>query len=174
MSISLVAAVSKNNCIGKNGELPWSIPEDMKRVRELTIGKNVVMGRRTWESIPEKFRPLPNRTNIVITSNETYELPDGVEKYRSIEAAISAHVGEDIVGFGGQKIFADMMPLADTLYITHVDREVEGCDAFFSEIDKNVWQEVARDDHEWFSFVTYQRVQSSAFLVRRLCRPTRT
>ena len=156
MPISIVAAISKNNCIGKNGELPWNIPKDMKRVKELTVGKKVIMGRRTWESIPEKYRPLPNRKNIVITSDADYPLPDGVERYATVEDAVNAHTDEEIVGFGGQRIFEAMLPLADTLYITHVDQIVEGGDAFFPAINPEVWKEVEREKHEGFIFVVYR------------------
>lgn len=115
------------------------------------------MGRNTWESIPEKRRPLPNRTNVVITRGANYPVPEGVFVYTSIEEALEAHKGEDIVSFGGQKIFFDTIDLADTLYITHVDVEIDACEAFFPEIDKNVWKEVERDDRDGFSFVTYKK-----------------
>jgi len=158
MSISLVAAISQNSCIGKNGALPWDIPEDMKRVKELTVGRVVIMGRKTWESIPEKFRPLPKRTNVVITSQENYPLPDGVECFENVRHAIASHQGEDIVGFGGQRIFEDMIDLADTLEITHVHQTIDVCDAFFPPIDENVWQETARKDFNGFHFSTYSRI----------------
>lgn len=157
MSISLVAAISKNNCIGKNGELPWHIPEDMKRVKELTTGNVVVMGRKTWESIPEKYRPLPNRTNVVITRQEDYSVPQGVFVYASVEDALEAHKGEHIIGFGGQMIYEHLMPRADTLEITHVDEHVDACDAFFPSIDLDAWKETKREDHNGFSFVTYKK-----------------
>ncbi len=155
--ISLVAAISKNNCIGKDNTLPWDIPADMKRVKELTIGRNVIMGRKTWESIPEKFRPLPKRKNIIITRNNNLEVPEGVEVYNSIEEAIERHKGEEIVGFGGQRIFEEMMPIADVLYITHVDQEVDECQAYFPEIDQKIWQETEREDFDGYSFVTYKK-----------------
>lgn len=156
--ISLVAAISRNNCIGKDNTLPWDIPEDMKRVKELTVGRNVIMGRKTWESIPEKHRPLPNRKNIIITRDIDYPTPDGVEVFQTIIDAINAHKNEDIVGFGGQRIFEDMMEIADTLYITHVDQEVEECHAYFPKIDLNIWKETEREDKDGFSFVTYIKV----------------
>ncbi len=159
MSINIIVAISKNNCIGKDGTLPWHIPADMKRVKELTTGKNVVMGRNTWESIPEKYRPLPNRKNIVITRTLAYSVPEGVEVYTSITEAIEAHKGEDIVGFGGQRIFEEMLPLADILYITHVDQVVEECDAFFPKIDLGIWQETERENFDGFSFVTYEKIK---------------
>ncbi len=156
--ITLVAAIAKNNCIGKNGELPWNIPEDMKRMRAITLGKVLIMGRRTWESIPANRRPLPNRTNVVITSDTTYTLPNGVEKYSNVSEAIAAHAQEEIVGFGGERIFTEMMPMADVLEITHVDQTVDG-DAFFPVIDPSIWKEVWREDHEGFSFVRYTKSQ---------------
>lgn len=158
MSITLVAAISKNNCIGKNGELPWNISEDLKRVKALTLGKVLIMGRNTWESIPEKYRPLPQRTNVVITRNDTYPLPKEVKKYASIQEALHAHDGEDIISFGGEGIFREMITYADTLEITHVDQTVDACDAYFPEVDMTVWKEVWREDHDGFSFVRYQRI----------------
>lgn len=154
--ISLVVAMSENNCIGDKGDLPWHIPEDMLRVKNLTIGKVVVMGRRTWESLPEKFRPLPKRTNVVITRNKGYSVPDGVEVYDDVKKAIEAHKGEDIVSFGGSAIYALMMPYVDTLYITKVHKEVNG-DTFFPEFDMSDWQEVDRDDRDGYSFLEYKK-----------------
>lgn len=159
--IILVAAVSQNNCIGKKGELPWDIPGDMVRMRKITLGKVLVMGRNTWESIPEHRRPLPMRTNVVITRDETYPLPDDVERYSSIRAAVDAHPSEDIVGFGGQRVFEDMMPMADMLEITHVHQSVDACDAFFPVIDPTQWKESWRENHEGYSFATYVRVHNS-------------
>ncbi|HAZ28883.1 MAG TPA: hypothetical protein DCY48_03875 [Candidatus Magasanikbacteria bacterium] len=155
--ITLVAAIAQNNCIGKNGEIPWHIPEDFKRMQEITKGKVLIMGRKTWESIPEKRRPLPERKNIVITRDVNYPLPPNVEHYATIEKALEAHPGEDIVGFGGQKIYEEMMPMADVLDITHVNQTIENGAAFFPAIDPAVWKESWREDHEGFSFVRYAR-----------------
>jgi len=155
--ITLIAAVSKNNCIGKDNDLPWSIPEDMERMREITRGKILIMGRKTWESIPEKRRPLPDRTNIVITRNKDYPLPEGVERYDSIEKAVEAHKGEKIFGFGGQRIFEEMIKIADVLDLTLVDQVVDQCHAFFPKVDLNIWEETKRNDRDGFSFVTYKR-----------------
>lgn len=158
MSITLVAAISKNNCIGKAGGIPWHIPEDWKRMQAVTTGKVLIMGRKTWESIPEKRRPLPNRTNVVITREPKENFPPGVEVYATVTEAIAAHKDEEIIGFGGQKIFEEMIKIADALDITHVDRMIDACDAYFPAIDPNVWEETWREDHEGFSFVTYKRV----------------
>ena len=156
--ITLVAAISKNNCIGRDNAIPWNLPEDMKRMREITKGKVLIMGRKTWESIPENRRPLPDRTNVVITRNPNYPLPPGVERYDSVETALAAHQGEKIVGFGGQSIFEEMIKIADVLEMTHVDQEIPDCQAFFPKIDKNVWQEAWREGYEGFAFVTYKRL----------------
>lgn len=155
--ITLVAAISKNNCIGRDNTIPWNLPEDMKRVREITRGKVLIMGRNTWESIPEHRRPLPDRINVVITKNKSYPLPAGVERYDSVPQAIKAHQNEEIVGFGGQRIFEEMIEIAHVLEITHVDQTIDNCHAFFPRIDPIIWRETKREDHNNFSFITYQR-----------------
>lgn len=155
--IIIVAAISKNNCIGRDNAIPWNLPEDMKRMREITKGKVLIMGRNTWESIPEHRRPLPNRVNVVITKNQAYLLPPGVERYDSIPEALKAHPNEDIMGFGGQRIFEEMIKIADVLEITHVDETTDNCHAFFPKIDPAIWRETKRENHKNFSFVTYTR-----------------
>jgi len=157
MSITLVAAISKNLCIGKDNDLPWDIPEDMEHMRAATLGKVLIMGRKTWESIPEHRRPLPKRTNVVITRNKDYELPERAERHDSIEEAIEAHRDEEIIGFGGQRIFEEMIKIADVLDLTLVDQEIPECHAFFPTIDLDVWEESDRDDRDGFSFVKYTR-----------------
>lgn len=157
MSISLIVAISKNNCIGKNNALLWHIPEDMKHFKKLTVGKVVLMGRKTWESLPNKYRPLPNRTNVVITRQENYVVPENVEVYSNIDKAFEAHSDEEVAVIGGGQIYSLVMDKVDTLYITHVHDEVEG-DTFFPEIDMEKWKETEREDHENFSFVTYKKI----------------
>jgi len=154
--VTIVAAVAKNGCIGRGGALPWRIPEDLRRYKEVTMGKVVIMGRKTWESIPERHRPLPGRTNVVVTRQAHYRLPGGVERVGSLAEALAAHRAEDVVINGGAAIYRDAMVYADELDITHVDREVDG-DTFFPAIDPAVWKESRRDDHDGFSFVTYER-----------------
>jgi dihydrofolate reductase len=154
--VTIVAAVARNGCIGKDGGLPWHIPEDMKRYRAVTMGKVVVMGRKTWESIPEKFRPLAGRINVVVTRQADYPLPAGVERCASLEAALAAHGGEEVVINGGGAIYAQAMSRADVLDLTLVDRDVDG-DTFFPPIDPAVWKPTWREDHGGFSFVTYAR-----------------
>ena len=155
--LSLIAAIAENNCIGKNNSLPWHIPEDLKHFKEITSGKIVLMGRKTWESIPEKFRPLPKRTNIVITRQKDFSVPAGVEVYQEIEPALAAHPDEEIVVIGGAEIYRQTVDWADRLYITEVDQTVDG-DAFFPEIAPTLWKEVEREKYDGFSFVNYQRI----------------
>lgn len=152
-----MAAMSTNNCIGVDNDLPWDIPEDKERMRSLILGKVVIMGRKTWESIPIDRRGLPDRTDIVITGQSDYELPSNVERYDTVAQALEKHEGEEIIGFGGQRIFEEMIEYADMLDITHVDIDIPECHAYFPLIDKNIWKETWREDHEGFSFVQYIR-----------------
>lgn len=156
MSIALIAAVAENNCIGKDGKLPWHIPEDLAHFKSLTAGKIVLMGRKTWESLPEKFRPLPNRLNLVITRQTDFLVPAGVEKYSDITTALAAHKNEDVMIIGGAEIYRATIDLADTLYITHVPKNVDG-DAFFPAINKSIWKKTNIEPHGTFDFVTYQK-----------------
>lgn len=156
MSVILIAALAKNRCIGKDGKLPWRLPEDLKRFKELTTGNVVIMGRKTWESIPEKFRPLPERTNIVLTRQADYALPAGVERFASLTDAIAAHATKNIFIIGGAEVYAQALPLADRLELTEVDQDVDG-DAFFPAFDASAWNESAREAHDGFTFVTYNK-----------------
>lgn len=155
--LAIIAAIAKNNCIGIKGKLPWHIPEDLAHFKKLTEGKIVLMGKNTWESLPAKFRPLPNRTNVVIAGTTEYAVPPRVEVYATPEDALKAHPNEDIMVSGGGQIYAHFMKKADTLYITHVDRIVDG-DIFFPPIDPTIWREVERENHDEFSFVTYKKI----------------
>lgn len=154
--ITLIAALAENNCIGKNGTLPWHIPEDLAHFKELTNGKIVLMGRKTWESLPEKFRPLPNRKNIVISRQKGYVIPVGVEVFDQIADALKKYQEDEVFVIGGAEIYRQSIDAADILEITMVYQVVEG-DAFFPEIKKDIWEEVSRIDFEKFSFVTYKK-----------------
>ena len=153
--IALIAAVAKNGCIGKNNQLPWHLPEDLKRFKELTTGHTVLMGRKTWESIPDKFRPLPQRKNIVLTRQEHFQVPVDVEKYAMLDQALAKHQAEDIFVIGGAEIYQQAFAYANQLYITEVAQEVDG-DVFFPTIDKTMWKETSRETRDGFSFVTYK------------------
>ncbi len=154
MSLSLIAAVSENNCIGKQNALPWYLPEDLKHFKTITTGKVVLMGRKTWESLPEKFRPLPNRINIIITRQTDFPVPESVFVFTSIEEAVKNFPDKEIMVIGGAEIFRQTIDKADTLYITEVKQKIDG-DVFFPEIDKNMWKEIEREDHPGFSFLKY-------------------
>jgi dihydrofolate reductase len=166
MKIVLVAAIGENNVIGRGGQLPWRLKSDLKHFRERTIGKPVVMGRKTYESIG---KPLKGRTNIVLTRDLSLKVPGGVLA-TSLEAAL-AMAREDatmrgvdeIMVIGGSDVFADTMPLANRLEITHVHAAPEG-DALFPPIDPEVWREVTRheyaagpDDAASFAVAVYLR-----------------
>lgn len=155
--LTLIAAVAKNGCIGINGKLPWHIPEDFAHFKRYTTGKVVCMGRKTWESLPPKFRPLPNRMNVVVTRQEQYSVPSGVEVYATIDDALRQHTHDDVYIIGGAQLYAQTIDRADRLIITHVDWVVDG-DAFFPEIKQQRWSVTTREDHGEFSFVAYERV----------------
>ena len=157
MSITIIAAIGTNNVIGTDNDLPWHIPEDLKHFKECTSDKTVLMGRKTWESIPQKYRPLPNRKNIVITKDTTYQVPAGVLVYNDLDQAIHFHKSEDLFVIGGATIYNQTITHADALEITHVNQSPDG-DALFPIIDTTIWKEVSREDHDGFSFVRYEKL----------------
>ena len=139
--ITLVVAIAQNGCIGINNDMPWHIAEDFAFFKTYTSGKPVVMGRKTWESLPKK--PLPNRRNIVISRQADYAAA-GAEVVGSLQAALAlcADAPETIV-MGGAQIYAEALPLASDLRITEVALEVYG-DAYFPAVDPQLWHEVAK------------------------------
>ncbi|CAN5280756.1 dihydrofolate reductase [soil metagenome] len=161
MRVSLVAAVARGGVIGLAGGLPWRIPEDMRRFRELTIGHPVVMGRRTWDSLPARFRPLPGRRNVVVTRNPEWSF-NGAERASSLADALDLLAGEPQVSvIGGGQLYAEALPLADELLLTEIDAEFDG-DTFFPSWDRAAFDETSRDERlsetgVLFSFVTYAR-----------------
>jgi dihydrofolate reductase len=165
MIVSLIAAVSKNHVIGKNNDLPWHLPNDMKYFMQTTKGHCVLMGRKNYESLPEKFRPLPNRTNILITRQGNYLAP-GCEIFNTIEQGIAyaKEKGEtELFIIGGAEVYEATLPLADKLYLTEINATIDG-DTFFPQIDKSEWKETARttnskdDKHKYmFDFVVYAK-----------------
>lgn len=155
---SLIAAVSKNNCIGNKNKIPWNIPEDFQYFKKTTLGKTCLMGKATFESIINYLgKPLPGRYTVVITSDKNYPVPEGVRIFSSLDEAFEKLRGEDVFVCGGASIYKQTINRVDTLYITHVNMEVDG-DTFFPEINKDVWQETWREDHEGFSFVIYKKI----------------
>ena len=136
--IIIIAAVAKNRVIGKDNQLIWNIPEDMAHFKALTQGHTVVMGRKTWESLPPRFRPLPGRRNIVITRQEGY-LAEGAEVANSIEAAIAlSNRDTKVYVIGGAEIYAQALSFADTLELTQVNLSPDG-DAWFPTLPAATW-----------------------------------
>jgi dihydrofolate reductase len=138
--VALIVAVAENGVIGRDNALPWRIPEDMKWFKARTMGKPCVMGRKTWESFPK--RPLPGRTNIVVTRDPAYRA-EGAVVVSSLQAALDVAAGEDpdeIMVLGGAEIYAQALPLADRIYLTSVHGEVAG-DTTFPPLDRAQWNE---------------------------------
>lgn len=147
--ISLIAAIGKNNELGKQGKLLWSLPADMKHFKETTSGHPVIMGRKTFESIG---KPLPNRKNIVITRDKKYQ-HDGIDITHSLNEALSRArttlaQDKEIFIIGGAEIYEQAMPFANKLYITHIDAEDKKADTFFPEIIPIVWNETSHEEHK--------------------------
>ena len=156
-----MAAVARNGVIGRDGAIPWRIPEDLQRFRAVTTGHAVVMGRRTWDSLPDRYRPLPGRRNIVVTRNPDWRV-DGAERAGSLGDALELVEGADqVFVIGGAQLYAAALPLADELLLTEIDADVEG-DTFFPAWRREEFEEVAREPHVSadgipFAFATYVR-----------------
>ena len=137
MKITLVAAIASNNVIGKENSLPWNIPEDLKRFKQMTSGHTILMGRKTFDSIG---RPLPNRQNIVMTKDENFER-EGIKVINDFDEALELikESNEDVFVIGGSKIYELFEPVANTLAITRILKDFEG-DAFFPDINWELWQ----------------------------------
>ncbi len=160
MTISIIAAIGKNLVIGRNNKLPWSLPADMKRFKDLTLGKPVVMGQKTFESIG---KPLSARTNIVLSHDKNFQA-SGCIVALSIEEALSYLKGfDEIMIIGGSSVYEQFLPLAEKMYLTLIDEEFEG-DAYFPRLDWNEWIETERISYKAdeknpysYSFVNLKR-----------------
>jgi len=156
--VYLVAAVAANGVIGKDGGLPWQLPEDLKHFKRLTLGHPVIMGRRTWESLG---KALPGRDNIVVTSRAGYDAP-GAAVAGSLDAALAMCTGEPVAFvIGGSRLFADALPIAAGLVLTEIQRDFPG-DTWFPAYDRAQWREAQREAHAAadgmrFDFVLYER-----------------
>jgi len=160
--ISIIVAYAANRVIGKDGSMPWRLSEDLKRFRQITMGHHIVMGRKTWESIG---RVLPGRKHIIISRKPGYEVP-GATVVDSADAAIATARGDsEIFVIGGGEIYALVLPLADRILATEIDRKYEG-DTYFPELEVGIWRETAREPRHdeaggfRYSFVTYQRARA--------------
>ena len=166
LHISLIVAVADNGVIGRNGDLPWHVPADLKHFKTVTMGKPLIMGRKTFESIG---KPLPGRTMIIITRDSSYQA-EGItvsDNWDGAIAAARATLGNaddsEVMVIGGAEIYALAFPHADRLYLTEIHETIEG-DTVFPEFDRTQWRETAREDHESegsngpaFSFVSLER-----------------
>ena len=141
--ISLITAVSANGVIGRGGDLPWHLSDDLKRFKQLTLGKPIVMGRKTFESIG---RALPGRQNIVLTQQSEF-IADGCDVVSSVDAAVAmAGDANEVMVIGGGEIYELFLPLAERIYMTRVHTDIDG-DARFPELDDDQWQETSHSDH---------------------------
>jgi dihydrofolate reductase len=162
MIVSIIAAVADNGVIGLNNSLPWHLPADFKYFKEVTMGKSIVMGLKTFRSIGEK--PLPGRKNIILNDDAGYKAPEGCFAVSSIKDLLEMEKdGKEIMICGGASVYKQFLPLAQRLYLTFVHHNFEG-DTFFPDFDKNEWQEIKRINNKAdeinkfdYSFVVYER-----------------
>ena len=165
MKISMIAAIAENYVIGKDNDMVWSLPDDMRFFMQKTSGHHVIMGRKNYESLPKKYRPLPNRINIVMTRQDSLEI-DNVHIVNDLERALDIarqNNEEEAFIIGGGEIYKLGLEHAEFMYLTEIDAEFEG-DAYFPEFDRSQWEEIERihhkkdDRHDYaFDFVTYRK-----------------
>ncbi len=156
MPVTIVAAVARNGVIGVDGGLPWHLPDDLRRFKELTLGHVLVMGRKTYESIG---RPLPGRTTVVVTRNPQWDPgAPGVHVAATVEEAVdaAAAIDPDVFVVGGAEVYRAALPLADRLELTLVDAEPDG-DTRFPDVVWDAWRELRRDDADGVAYATYVR-----------------
>jgi len=155
-SVLIIAAVAKNGVIGKNGAVPWYNKEDMHIFKCLTLNHSVIMGRNTWNSLPEKHRPLADRENIVVASKPIH----GVLCAQSLAQALELARSKEVFVIGGERLYAEALPLADRMYISHMQREYVG-DTYFPEVNYDGWSEFMNVPHllgkHPFTFKAYAR-----------------
>lgn len=163
--ISIIVAVSDDWGIGMNNELLWQLPEDLKRFKKLTMGNAIVMGKKTWESLPK--RPLPGRKNVVLTDNPSECIDGAITAYSISDALEKCSIDKEIFIIGGGSIYRQFMPLADRLYITHVHK-ITPADTYFNAIDPLQWEVTERDEHYNsgenavpYTYIMYDRIKSS-------------
>ena len=161
MTVTLVAAIARGGVIGRDGGIPWHLPEDLAQFKALTTGHSVVMGRRTWDSLPDRFRPLPGRRNVVVTRDSEWAA-EGAERAGSVEDALALVDDEErVFVIGGALVYAAALPYADELVLTEIDLDVEG-DTHLPEWDRAAFEETSRleqvsADATRFAVATYRR-----------------
>lgn len=162
--ISIIVAIARNRAIGFENKLLYWLPNDLKRFKTLTTGNTIIMGRKTFESLPKGA--LPNRRNMVLCRQKELTFA-GAERFSSLEAALTqCGEKEEIFIIGGASVYKEAMPLANRLYITFIDDEPEKADVYFPEINKEEWKETGREDHQTdekhlypYSFINYERIK---------------
>ena len=167
MRLAIIAAVARNGCIGRDNGLPFHLPEDQRHFRRVTMGCPVIMGRKTWDSLPARFRPLPGRRNIVVTRNPDWRA-NGAEAAHSLHAALALASSEPRAFIiGGAELYRQALPLADELVLTEIDRDFEG-DVFFPPWDASHFEPLSREAHHAappndfdYAFVTYRRTEGA-------------
>jgi dihydrofolate reductase len=161
--ISIIVAVSDDWGIGKDNDLLWHLPEDIKRFKKLTLGNSIVMGKKTWESLPRK--PLPGRNNVVLTDDPNEKIDGAITAYSLEDAVAKCEKGKEIFIIGGGSIYRQFMKLADRLYITHVHKTTPA-DVFFPVIDKETWKIAEKEEMKTtdaglsYTYVRYERRDS--------------
>ena len=151
--VTLIVAKSENNIIGNKGRIPWYIPNDLKRFKEITTNNVVIMGRKTFESLPEEYRPLPNRINIILSKDKSFKT-NCCMVFNDLKKAIrKAGSDKEIFIIGGGEIYKESLKYADKVYMTEVDGEFEG-DTYFPKLNR-YWKEVNREEKEGYRFIDY-------------------
>ena len=149
--IAYVVAIDANRLIGRDNALPWRLPDDMRWFRAQTMGKPCIMGRKTYDSLPDRIRPLPGRLNIVVTRNRDYQAPGAIVVHSVAEALAAAGAAEEVIIVGGADLFDELMPRVDRLYLTQVHGAVAAQpgahDVFFPDFAAGEWREVYREHH---------------------------
>ena len=168
MTISMIAAMSSNRVIGKNNDIPWHLPDDFSYFKETTREHVVLMGRKNFESLPDKFRPLPHRTNVIITRKRKYTADRAIVVHSLADGLdLARQKGEEEVFIiGGGEIYNLGLEVADKIYLTEINAQIDG-EVYFPEFDKTTWQETSRKHHPAdnrhkfdFDFVIYQKKQA--------------
>lgn len=161
-NLTLIVAVSENNVIGIGDKIPWRIKEDMLRFKNLTLNHSVIMGRKTYESIPEKFRPLPDRKNIIMS--RTLGIQNGIYIARNVDEALNFAEKKDSYIIGGEEIYKMFLPLSNKIELTRVHKNYEG-DVFFPEVNWDEWNlindsgKLSTDKDTEYSFLTYEKIR---------------
>ena len=157
MPLHMIYARARNGVIGNKGQLPWHLPEDLAHFKRTTLGQPVVMGRVTWESLPEKFRPLPGRSNVVVSRQASFSAP-GAQVVSSLEAAMALFPHTEVIWLiGGAQLYAQGLSLAPQIVVTEIDADYEG-DAFAPALSPSDWAETQRTSHVSAQGLTYHLV----------------